>query len=285
MLASYETTLQNWARLAGPLRQQLERKACSQTRSFRISFSGLIAKSIALRDIDFSELSEIAKRSGERLCPLGEPMMQDFGLHRWLAGAQEGAYSDWLQWLFSQMTCEDLARVLDLPELLELGPDILHKRVRVDREVWVDHGHENKLGRLDILIQVGDRALVAIEVKLGSASAADTLKQMGYVKAIEIDPKFSGRLKRYVLLVTESDEGNVCGFKVTDYYILCRNLRRLAIEWMKRQELTVAAVSLMVAASIEENLLRLSLQKSSFTPDTLSHLTKFIERPDYERPC
>ncbi len=176
---------------------------------------------------------------------------------------------------------EELARVLSLPQLLGLRLDA-SSGVRADREFWVRHGHEGRLGRLDVLLRVHDQGIIALEVKRGPADEADTEKQLGYVWAIETDREFAGMLKRYILLVTASDKEEVDGFAVRRYSKLCRNLRRLAAIWIAQERLFLAAVMLAVTASIERNLLRMSLQKDSFTPATLCHLRRFNERSAYE---
>jgi len=44
-------------------------------------------------------LAMVSSMSSARLKPLGEPLEHDLGVNRWLAGAREEAYSDWLTWL------------------------------------------------------------------------------------------------------------------------------------------------------------------------------------------
>jgi hypothetical protein len=180
------------------------------------------------------------------------------------------------------MTIEELARVLRLPLLLNLGLDVSGRSVRADREVWVQQGHVGRLGRLDVILRVHDRAIVVVEVKRGTTDEADIEKQVGYVRSIEADPAFARMTKIYILLVTASDNDEECGFAVRQYDKLCRNLRRLATVWIAHGRLFPAAVMLAVTASIETNLLRMSLQKGSFTPATLSHLKEFSERSAYE---
>jgi hypothetical protein len=234
-----------------------------------------------LRDIKFQELSEVKRQSGERLRPLGEPLEYDWGLNRWLAGAREEAYSDWLAWLLAKMTLEELACVLGVPQLRDLGLDPRSCPDRVDREFRVEYGQEGRWGRLDILVRLQDRAVVVIELKRGSVDDAYTEKQTDYVDAIEREPEFRGKSKFYIILVTTADRDEVDGFEVRRYPVLCRNLRRLAELW-KHEKLLLAATTLMVAASIESNLLRMSLKKNSFTPRTVFHLSRYNEWSDYE---
>jgi hypothetical protein len=253
-------------------------------RSFSSCFARLIENVTAIRTIEYSELAKVAELSGKNLHPLGEPLTHDFALHRWLVRAREEAYSDWLQWLFANMTGGELCRVLGLPTLLQPPCDVLTEHLVVDREVWVARGHKNQSGRLDILVQIRDQAVIAIEVKPGVVSSNErhVMKHKGYFESIENDPRFARFTKTYVLLASKSDEGEVFHFKVRTYDVLCRNIRRLAIQWMKCQKPFMAAMALTVAATIETNWLRMSLQKGSFTLDTITHLKTFTERVEHE---
>lgn len=282
MMEPQVTTLRHWASLGRSLRQQVEDGTSPPRRRFSDTFAKLIAQVRSLRDAEFTELGEVSRRSRERLSPLGEPLEHDLGINRWLASAREEAYSDWLAWLLSRMTIEELAWVLRLPQLLNLGLEVSGKAVRADREVWVQQGHEGRRGRLDVILRVHDHAIVVVEVKRGTTDEADIEKQVGYVRSIEANRAFAGMTKIYILLVTASDKDEECGFAVRQYDKLCRNLRRLAKVWIAQERLFPATIMLALTASIETNLLRMSLQKGSFTPATLSHLKKFSESCAYE---
>lgn len=292
MIEPLATALRHFASLGNSLRQ-VDHAIPPPTRSFADAFAKLIPAVESLRDSEFRELNEISRQSREQLRPLGEPLDHDLGLNRWLAAAREEAYSDWLAWLLARMTIEELADVLGLPPLLNLGLDASSRSDRVRREVLVQQGHEGHMGRLDILLHVHDRAVIALELKRGT-SDADTEKQLGYVRSIETDAAFAGMRKFYILLVTASDHDEVHGFEVRRYDRLCRNLRRLAKVWIEPHQsehsrpytqaegLFSAAIMLAIIASIEINLLDMSLQKDSFTPATLSHLKEVTERSAYE---
>ena len=255
-----------------------------EKRSFGDSFSGITESYRALRKIGAQELSVVAGSSNGQLSPIGEPLAYDLGVNRWLSSAAEGAYSDWLAWLLSHMTARELGCVLGLGELRKLP--LSHRgqaeTVRVDREVWVQHGHEGQIGRLDIFVTIGNRALVVIEVKKGSAEDADSIKQKGYYLAIETASKFSGWIKNYIMLVGSSASSEVDGFQVRTYPQLCRNLRRLAVQWISDGRLFMAAIMLALTAALEINLLRMSLLEHLFSDLTLAHLKKFTEEKDYE---
>jgi hypothetical protein len=46
-----------------------------------------------------NRLRHLLDRSTQYLAPLGEPLLVDFGAHRWLKPQREEAYSDWLAWI------------------------------------------------------------------------------------------------------------------------------------------------------------------------------------------
>jgi hypothetical protein len=249
------------------------------------SFSWLLDAGIALRNAEFAELDRLRSRSNEWLRPLGEPLDQDLGLNRWLAGAREEIYSDWLAWLFSLMTPHEIADVLALPELRGQEYDQVDEMIIVEREVWVDNGHEGQRGRVDILLEIHGRALVVVEVKLGSADAADTAKQIGYVRSIEQSRRYSkykGKIK-FVLLATDGSKPEYHGFSIRKYDIFCRNLRRLACSWInEKNKLFHAALLLAFTATTESNVLKISIQKSCFSPSSISYFQQLLERQNYE---
>lgn len=256
------------------------------SRSFATSFRGLISRARALRDREWHELSEVVGQSRERLCPLGEPLLEDIGLNRFLASAREETYSDWFQWLFAKMTVRELVCILGVRELLNPIPEISDEMVKPGREVVVERGHEGHAGRLDLLLLLGKSAIITLEVKLGSADSADTEKQKGYFESVE--SQFSHvKHKRYVLLTTNAHQEFYGGFETRTYASFCRNLRRLAVEWMNRkdgrevrQSLFAAALILTLTATIETNLLGLSVGKESFTPATMLYLKEFLAKID-----
>jgi len=73
--------------------------------------------------------------------PLGEPLLIDMGLHRWLDQAREESYSDWLAWTLEQLgTAADVFYALGLvthQALERCG----HRSAVSSREIWVSEGH------------------------------------------------------------------------------------------------------------------------------------------------
>ncbi|SRR5579884_465757 len=234
----------------------------------------------SLRDAEFGELMEIVNRSRERLRLFGEPLKELAGLDRWLGHAREEVYSDWLQWLFEQMNAEELINVLTIRDLPADTRQRAQSRVRVAREPRVEEGHEGHQGRIDLTLELGNWAVVAVEVKKGDADSADTKKQTGYRTSIERE--YRERPKSFILLAASSSKAIIYGFEVRTYGAFCRNLRRLAISWAVSRPLLKAATTLAIVAAIETNLLHYSVGRTSFTADTLSHLKQFVDTAGYE---
>src|SRR6266516_1714749 len=163
-----------WGSLYKPLVHSLESK---------VSWTGchrLVRVARVFAEKKCAHLNEILKASNDELAPLHDPLQMELGLHRWLAGDREEAYSDWLQWILKELaTPERIAWLLyrsAIPqELLKVT-----ERCTVDREVWVPKGHANRTGKLDIVVRFGSDAIIVIEVKVVGAESADTLKQAGY---------------------------------------------------------------------------------------------------------
>jgi hypothetical protein len=237
---------------------------------------------IALRNAEFRDLHELVQRSAERLQPLGEPLDQEIGLNRWLARAREEAYSNWFKWLFEQMKVGELIKVLDLYDTQAEEPTGTQP-ISVVREMIVEEGYEGQQGRIDLVLQLGRRGLVVLEVKKGDA-AAGAGKLAGYRDSIEGDQAFEQMSKIYVLLAANSSLNAIEKFYVRCYPAFCRNLRHLAVDWMhsKPPRPLAAAAMLMIAATIETNLLHLSAKRNSFTQSTAIHLKAFIEGEGHE---
>src|SRR5207248_181576 len=91
--------LELWASLAAPtLHAPIDWSAVDQ----------MIAARRFLISGDIRELETAVAVSNRFLSPLEDPFCADFGLHRWLAGAREESYSDWLQYVITQLGHSDL---------------------------------------------------------------------------------------------------------------------------------------------------------------------------------
>src|SRR5438445_2937970 len=139
----------------------------------------------AVRRLDQEErvrLHELLQRTCDLLHPFGEPLALNFGLNRWLSGAREEAYSDWLEWLLRQLRPVEICQLLHVPANHRVRPiiDALpNAPAPVRRDLWVRHGHEGAAGRLDLTLTIGQKAVIVLEIKRGDAQSADTAKQEG----------------------------------------------------------------------------------------------------------
>jgi hypothetical protein len=130
--------------------------------------------------LESERLRGLLQRSNALLAPLADPLLTDFGAHRWLATAREEVYSDWLKWIVEQLqTPEYVFRLLgtDDPTGIALCQQT---PLTVKREVPVPQGHDGQSGRLDLVVRYAEKALIVIEVKMTDAEDADTCKQRGY---------------------------------------------------------------------------------------------------------
>jgi hypothetical protein len=201
------------------------------------------------------KVQSLLARSTEKLEPLADPLTTDFGLHRWLAGKREEAYSDWLQWVLQQtQTPSEVFRLLgvDPPEELQ-GWDAAAPTV--GRELPVPAGHEGREGRLDLWVRCAGKALFVLEVKKGGADEADTQKQAGYMTWLD------AQLEQYkypILIAADAEKDAYEGFRFLRWSELCIGLRRLARRRAYEKQVVVAAMTLALTGAIEQNLLGLS---------------------------
>ena len=232
----------------------------------------------AVRRLDQEEsrrLHMLLDRVHTLLQPLGEPLKLNFGLNRWLRGAREEAYSDWLAWLFTLLRPVEIGQVLRIPAthpVRSLIAAFPNAPVTVRREVWVAQGHKDAAGRLDITLRIGQVAMIVLEIKRGDAQTADTAKQEGYVGALAEE----GLPFYPVLLVTEAPQENVHGFAVLRCADFCLALRRFVAEHMddERGHVFLSFV-LGLAATLEMNMLGLNVTARQVNLSTLEYLTKF----------
>lgn len=219
--------------------------------------------------------------SNKLLEPLGDPLLTDFGGHRWLAGDREEAYSDWLQWILRQIqTPRALFRVIQVDEPSDLqnwpcGPP------DVGREQTVPKGHEGRKGRLDLVVRSDGRALFVLELKTTDADAADTGKHSGYQEWLEAQPE---RHKDAILIATDAEADDYGGFRFLSWADLCLALRRLARRDCAEGRLIVAAMTLAFVGAVEQNLLAFHAPgtggRGVLNPRLPSHLTQWIEQPE-----
>ncbi len=156
--------LQRWAELGKRLRQDLPAPVPWQPAALMVAAaerdSGRAAEALKFL-LEQSQLTMFPS--------LGDPLdaTLDFGAHRWLDGAREESYSDWLAWILNRQG--ESAHVLRLFGL-EPGP-LVDGECRIDREVQTAHG------RLDIVIHCGTRATLAVEIKTTSPPGDEQLSR------------------------------------------------------------------------------------------------------------
>jgi hypothetical protein len=194
--------------------------------------------------------------SAKRLTPFQDPLVTDFGLHRWLAGDREEAYSDWLQWILLQI--ESPADLFQILGVESLPPGLLEwrqGRPSVGREFPVPRGHAGHAGRLDLWVRYNGQALVVVEIKKADAEGADTRKQAGYKAWLDAQPEPH---KFAILIATEAEENHYEGFGFLSWADLCLAMRRFARSLCGKRRLMVATMTLAFAGAVEQNLLNLS---------------------------
>jgi hypothetical protein len=198
-------------------------------------------------------LQELLRRSAQVLFPLGDPLMVEFGLHRWLRAGREEAYSDWLAWIIGHLGTA--SRVFDL---LGIRNDEVLTRCGPNCPVWaresrVSEGFEGKAGRTDIQIKFGAVAVVLVEIKMGRESGTE--KQLGYVRSLKT--LVGDRLLDPILICREEDsETPRNGYFIRSWNGICIRLRRVAAELIRHEnQHIVAAMTLAFTGAIEQNIL------------------------------
>ena len=68
----------------------------------------IIAAAEEILLLEGENLRALLEKSRKCLYPLGDPLLIDFGAHRWLAQEPEPAYSDWLHWIVRQLPTPEL---------------------------------------------------------------------------------------------------------------------------------------------------------------------------------
>lgn len=218
-------------------------------------------------------LEELLTKSEEILSPLGEPLKLNF-LHRQLK--KENDYSDWLEWLIKNM------RVSEITDLFDIEYDAkneLEKNEKIPlgvfREFYVKKGNEEQSGRLDLLIELTNDAILVLELKRGEIAGADTKKQNGYFESMES----SGKQCRYILLVTDLEHvKKIEKFTVMSYWALCSKLREWSAKAIREKDsrcLTLFAMALAFVGAIEVNLLGITISGLP-SEKVLKHLKTFL---------
>lgn len=223
---------------------------------------------------DAVRIRSLLDRSSRALFPLGDPLSEDFGSHRWLKGKREEVYSDWLAW-----TLEQLPSPGHIAELFQLQLPVKYSgKISVRREIWVPKGHHEQTGRIDLVVEVGDQWMIIIEVKMGSAELADTQKQRNYLRSRK------AKSASKILLALSGASPTYEKFSLRQWRDLCILLRRMMPE-LKKAGLTLIQRTMILSfvGAIEQNiigfpgLLKVKLNNSyGMSPDLENHLTNCL---------
>jgi hypothetical protein len=217
---------------------------------------------------DRQRLPALLKEAAERLAPLPEPFTSDFGVHRWLAGSREEAYSDWLAWIVERLSWAQLSFLLGISDAdLLLRCDGLDGRIAREQPVRLPTGD---IGRLDVLARYGEAATVSVELKLTSPEKADLGSFETYATWLESTARGSHVRKVLIALQGEA-ESYAGGYELVPWPTIAIRLRRLVPQLLRVRGITEAALSLGFVAAIEQSLLRL--------PGSVHHLAATILSP------
>jgi hypothetical protein len=191
-----------------------------------------------------ADIRSALRHSNALLNPLCDPLEIDIGTHRWLSGQREESYSAWLAWVIEQI--QDSGRILSLFGINDTadypGP------ISTCIEEPVLEGHEGKSGRMDIVVTANGRRFLGVEVKLGPADVADTIKQSGYSKA------FSKSVFKVLLAKSGKKNESEGRFKLRRWDDLCVQLRRETTR-LTNLNLIQRAVMLGFVGAVEQNIL------------------------------
>jgi len=231
------------------------------------------------------ETKTLLKESSNLLSPFQDPFCIDLSSNRWFAGHREEGYSDWLEWIIEQLKEPRLIfKLLDIPDDEIMLKECEGIKPDVEREEWVEKGHEGQEGRLDITIRYPSKLLIHVEVKTVSAEESDLDKNQGYIESVE--NKYRGeKEKRHRLLVTESQktsydyefEGKKIEVLALKWADICIKLRNMVSEKQVKEPLA-ASLILSFAGAVEQNLLELpNIHAGNFDSRTFDYIKKFLK--------
>jgi hypothetical protein len=225
-----------------------------------------------------SRLNELLKSSDEALSRISlcEPLFADAGLNRWLTEDREEAYSDWLEWILSQLQLQggavNILAVLGIADS-EIVAGCEAREFKIKREYYL------QWGRLDLLLTIEDFLMIVIEVKKYSAEASDTAKQKGYYEWMR---KQHSRHLKALLLVPDAAELEYENFSRLLWEDVCIRLRRLLPELQNGIGPVKTAMFVAFISAVETNLLHLvapgradSVERISYGR-TIKHIEKYL---------
>lgn len=212
-------------------------------------------------------VSALLSESSARAFPgLADPLQVDFGAHRWLDGAREESYSDWLAWILERQG--DATRVfalLGLESSTLSGTAFSAKREFTTPE-----------GRLDILIRVDGRPTAVIEVKTASEPDEGQLRRyLEWIRKQRDTVVCLGRLGLVVIAVDEPEELRSEEWAFCPWENVTAGLRGWASEWIRGRAVE-AAMTLAFCGAVEQNILGLGATGLT-APRTAEYVEKWLE--------
>jgi hypothetical protein len=208
-------------------------------------------------------LGALLKNSSANTFPgLGDPLEIDFSRHRWLKGAREESYSDWLAWIIDRQA--KAGRILPLFGI-EAGI-LAGETCSADREFCTPRG------RLDLIINCGERAVLAVEIKTSSEPDDEQLKR--YLAWLKQRRDSLG----LVLLAIDLPEGFEPGdWSFCSWRDVSVRLRGWASIWFGEGRLMYAAMTLAFCGAVEQNLL--GFRSDGLTaPAMAEYLEQWLEK-------
>jgi hypothetical protein len=217
------------------------------------------------------ELEDLLKQSEAGLAPLGEPLLIDLGVHRWLRKGREESYSDWLAWIIHQ-----LPSTKTVFQLLRIACPAEYEGCSASacREKWI----LNNKRKLDVVISLDGKPLFIVEIKKRMAQD-ENRKLRDYRKwADENDVPYR------ILLGKEGEQSDACcGFAIRRWDDLCVALRRFSGEIRERKGVLVGAMTLAFVGAVEQNLLGFSAPAEGTFSRDWPRIASHIKRSLIER--
>jgi hypothetical protein len=201
-----------------------------------------------LLDANREDAKRLLEQSNFYLDPFTDPIEMDFGLHRWLEGDREEAYSDWLAWIVGQLrTPERIIKLL-------LGEDSTTLMPKCKGELVVRRENSRNgmecTRRTDLEIIFGNQNAIVVEVKMIDAGDVDP-KQLRDL--VNYTPEFAHHL---LLAPSGGAKTDLGKFKLLLWQDLCIRLRQIVPE-LSSENITAAAMTLAFVGAVEQNLLGL----------------------------
>lgn len=230
-------------------------------------FTGLHLSFVKSQQMRYEELLQ---RSSALFSPLQDPLSCSFGLHRWLAGSREEAYSDWFAWVLERcrtwgVISKVLGSALHSPTL----------EISIEREVCIKYENCTSKGRLDVLISSGSRQLCVIEIKSAPYLQDDLEKQGLYSASAGVSPEAD----RIFIGIEENESCNFYGFRFVSWADICVRLRQFVPELLIREGHVIAALILAFIGAVEQNLLNLTslpIENRASLTESAGYLERFL---------